>query len=347
MRGAVGQLISRCGPPVAILDCVEANPTVSGVVDLAGQIPDCDVVVAIGGGSVIDAAKGIITLRDPEMNADLLIEHLSEGVALPASMSVIPIIAVPTTAGTGSEVTRWGTIWGDDGIKFSVTDPKLWPAHAVLDPKLFFSMPHTLTLATGLDALSHEMEAVWNRRHTEATDAISRAAIGLLWKHLEATLDSPEDVELRARIQTASLLAGLAMGTTQTALAHSISYPFTARCGIPHGIACSFTLAEVARYNIEAEPGRLSSIAEGLSCSIPDIPVVIEDWFDRLGLGDEISKYVTPDITDEFSDNLITRARAANNIREIDGAGAKNLARVALERLCGENSISSVRSVNN
>ena len=346
-RRAVERLISRCGSPVAIFDCIEENPIVSSIVDLASQVPDCEVVVALGGGSVIDAAKGIVTLHGLGLNADLLKQHLSEGVALPDSMSVIPIIAVPTTSGTGSEVTRWGTIWGDDGIKFSVTDPKLWPAYAVMDPLLCTSMPYSLTLATGLDALSHAMESVWNRRHTEATDAMSTAAIGLLWKHFEATLETPGDLNLRARIQTASLLAGLAMGTTQTALAHSISYPFTSRCGIPHGIACSFTLAEVARFNIETEPERLSAIADGLRCTVPDIPVVIEYWFDRLGLGDEILKYVTPDVTDGFSNNLITRARAANNIRDIDGAGAKNLARAALDRLCGENPLSSTRSVNN
>ena len=345
-RDAVDRLIFSCGTPVAVLDSIEANPMVSSIVDFASQIPDCDFVVALGGGSVIDAAKGIVTLHGLEQNSALLIKHLSEGVALPDSMSVMPIIAVPTTAGTGSEVTRWGTIWGDDGIKFSVTDPKLWPLYAVMDPQLCISMPKSLTLATGLDALSHAMESVWNRHHTAATDAMAMAAIGLLSENLEATLATPNDVDLRAKIQTASLLAGLAMGTTQTALAHSISYPFTARCGIPHGIACSFTLAEVARFNLGADPVRLSAIANGLRCRITDIPEVIESWFERLGLGDEISKYVTPDVTDEFSGNLITRARAANNIREIDGAGAIILARAALDRFCGKNSLFPARSVN-
>ena len=84
-------------------------------------------------------------------------------------------------------------------------------------------------------------------------------------------------------MQTAAVLGGLAMGTTQTAIAHSISYPFTSHFGVPHGLACSFTLAECARYNSVEHPERLAPIAEGFDCQIKDIPVVIEDWFQDLG----------------------------------------------------------------
>tara|TARA_B100000676_G_C18076557_1_gene848051 strand:- start:2015 stop:3199 length:1185 start_codon:yes stop_codon:yes gene_type:complete len=346
-RDAVAALAARCGSPVAIIDGVEANPSISNVVSLAKEVHECDVIVALGGGSVLDASKGIIALCGLELDSAPLIQHLSEGSALPSSMPALPLIAIPTTSGTGSEVTQWGTIWGDDGIKFSVTDPKLRPSHAILDPRLSLSMPYALTLATGLDALSHAMESVWNRRHTAITDAISTAAIKLIWTHLEAALKSPDDIELRGHIQTASLMAGLAMGTTQTALAHSISYPFTARCGIPHGIACSFTLAEVARFNLATSAERLRPIAEGLGCDIYEIPETIERWYDKLGLGMEILKYVTPEITDGFKDNLITRARAANNVREIDGASAKLLARAALERICGTGSNQRAISAGN
>ena len=124
------------------------------------------------------------------------------------------------------------------------------------------------------------------------------------------------------------------MGTTQTALAHSISYPFTAHFGMPHGFACSFTLPEVARYNSAVHPERLAPIAAGLSCAISEIPSALESWFDELNLGHYLAGYVSPDVTDQFGDSLITPARAANNLRDVNGRTAQILARRSLERFC-------------
>ncbi len=333
-RGALDRLASRSGTPRAVVDQVAANPKIQDVIRLAGILGDGDAIVALGGGSVIDAAKGMAALAAVGGQEEILMDHLRDGVALPDSMTPSPIIAVPTTSGTGSEVTRWGTIWGDDAVKHSVTDPKLYPSHAVLDPALCVSMPRELTLATALDSLSHAMEAVWNRRHTDGTDALAETAIRIVRESLDAALGSPDDIDLRERLQTAAMIAGLAMGTTQTALAHSISYPFTARYEMPHGIACSFTLAEVARFNGEAEPERLRPIAKALDCGVGDLPDVLQTWFNELGVGEQVLRYVTPSVTDELGDNLITRARAANNIRDVDGATARQLARTALDNLC-------------
>ncbi len=333
-RGALDRLASRSGTPRAVVDQVAANPKIQDVIRLAGILGDGDAIVALGGGSVIDAAKGMAALAAVGGREEILMDHLRDGVALPDSMTPSPIIAVPTTSGTGSEVTRWGTIWGDDAVKHSVTDPKLYPSHAVLDPALCVSMPRELTLATALDSLSHAMEAVWNRRHTDGTDALAETAIRIVRESLDAALGSPDDIDLRERLQTAAMIAGLAMGTTQTALAHSISYPFTARYEMPHGIACSFTLAEVARFNGEAEPERLRPIAKALDCGVGDLPDALQTWFNELGVGEQVLRYVTPSVTDELGDNLITRARAANNIRDVDGATARQLARTALDNLC-------------
>ena len=333
-RGAVDRLSGRCGNPAAVFFDVNTNPTISDVVRLAGRLPAIEAIVALGGGSVIDAAKGAVALRALGGVAAPFLAHLRQGTPLPAGLAPTPILAVPTTAGTGSEVTRWGTIWGDDGIKYSVNHPALYPTHAVLDPALTLLMPGELTLATGLDALSHAMEAVWNRRHSAITDTIASRAITLVHQNLADALARPADLGARRRMQTASLLAGLAMGTTQTALAHSISYPFTARFGMPHGLACSFTLAEVARYNLQTAPDRLTPIAAGLGCAAKDIPATLESWFARLGLGAAVGRYVGPEVADGFGPDLITRSRVGNNIRDVDGAAALALTRAALERWC-------------
>ncbi|MFQ5953480.1 MAG: phosphonoacetaldehyde reductase [Kiloniellales bacterium] len=328
------RLAGACGEPAVRIGGVEANPSCSAVIALAEDFPPGEVVVALGGGSVMDAAKGIVALTGINGDVATLMAHLREGRPLPDDLEPVPIIAVPTTSGSGSEVTQWGTIWGDDGIKFSVSDPRLRPGHAVHDPALCASMPAELTLASGLDALSHAIESVWNRHHSPVTDALATTAIGVVRNNLKAALDQPGDVELRRRMQTAALISGLTMGTTQTALAHSISYQFTSRFGVPHGLACSFSLAECARYNAADDPERLKPIAAGLGCALDAVPQSLEDWFDELGLGAALSRYVTPAHADRLDDALITRARAANNIREVDGPAARQIAARALRRLC-------------
>ena len=331
-RGAVKRLRAS-DTAAAVITSVAANPTVAHIVELTRRLPNIDIVVALGGGSVIDAAKGMLALQALGEDTDALMAHLRDGNSLPAEMRPGSLIAVPTTAGTGSEVTRWGTIWGDDGIKHSVNDPKLYPSRAVIDPALTLSMPEELTLSTGLDALSHAMESVWNRRHTAVSDALAEKAIAIIKADLLGVLGAPKELEGRRRIQTAALLAGLAMGTTQTALAHSVSYPFTANFGMPHGLACSFTLAEVARFNAVVAPERLMPIAAGLGCTVEEIPDVLEAWFWELRLGEHLANYVDPTVTDHLGNDLITRSRAANNIRQADGATARILARAALDRL--------------
>src|SRR4029453_2776306 len=114
---------------------------------------------------------------------------------------------------------------------------------------------------------------------------------------------------------------------------HSISYPFTAHHGVPHGLACSFTLGQVARFNMEQSAERLLPIAHGLGCAPAEVPEVIEAWFDELQVGPAVLRYISPATVDGLGDGIITRARAANNLRAATAAEARGLARAALERL--------------
>ncbi|MEQ8443937.1 MAG: phosphonoacetaldehyde reductase [Alphaproteobacteria bacterium] len=336
-RGAVATLAERCGAPRALIDDVPENPTIGAVCSGAAHIRDGDLIVALGGGSVLDAAKGMIAHLALGSSDDAFKDHLKNATPLPnvGDAAYLAMIAVPTTSGTGSEVTRWGTIWGEDGTKYSVTGHGLYPTHAVLDPSLCLTMPRSVTLATGLDAMSHAMEAVWNRRHTVVTDAMAEQAIRMIRNHLPVVLERPDDLLAREGMQCAAVLAGQAMGTTQSAVAHSISYPFTARYGIPHGIACSFTLPEVIRYNGETDAARLSPIARGFECGLPELAVRVERFMAELGVADELKDRVGIDGADEFGDALITPARAANNVRPIDGAAAGRIAGSALRAFLG------------
>jgi len=333
-RSAIDGLRRFAGQPIAIIDSIPQNPKVSDVLTLSAALPDdVEVIVALGGGSVIDCAKALIGFCGLGRDRDAMMSHLREGAHLPPDFAPRALIAVPTTSGTGSEVTQWATVWGDDQVKFSFTHPLLFPSAAVLDPTLCLSMPADVTLASGLDALSHACESIWNRNHNGVSDELAISAIKLLKINLPLAMANPGDAAVRSHMQTAALLSGLAMGTTQTALAHSISYPFTARFGMPHGFACSFTLPEVARYNAEADADRVAIAAGAFGASAGDFGNVFADWLDRLDLGSYLRPYIDVASIDTLGDNLITRARAANNIRDVDGPIARSLARRSFERL--------------
>jgi alcohol dehydrogenase len=327
-RSAVDDLESRSGAPSATVT-VAPNPTFRSVSIDADALQGSESIVALGGGSVLDAAKAMAVVV--ATSRDTLEEHLLGGLPLPSAMTLPMSVAVPTTSGTGSEVTRWGTIWGENGAKHSVSDAQLYADYAVLDPMLCALMPRSLSLSTGLDALSHAMEAVWNKHHVPIADALATQTIALVRLNLGRAMAAPDDLAARQAMQTAAVLGGLAMGTTQTAISHSISYPFTSAFGLPHGLACSFALAECARFNSVEDPQRLAPIAAGLGCRLEQIPSTIEDWFEDLGLGSALAAFdVGPQSVDLVANQLINPARAANNIRPVTNAEAEKIVRAAL-----------------
>jgi phosphonate metabolism-associated iron-containing alcohol dehydrogenase len=314
------------GNPVSIIGDVPSNPLESYVAGMpVGEIGE--VIVAIGGGSVMDAAKGLTVVHSLNGDMQVLSDHLRKGNKLPVRLNPLPLICVPTTSGTGSEVTRWATIWGEDKIKYSLSDPRLYPEYAILASELCLSMPEEITLSSGLDAVSHSMEAVWNKNHTAFSDILAGRAISILRHNLVSVIRDPDDLPARTEVQLAATLAGLAMSTTQTALCHSISYPFTALFGMPHGLACSFTLGTVSRFNLVEDAERQRVIADAFDLvSIENLPDTIEEWLFDLGIGRFISKYIDAAEIDQLDENLITRARAKNNIREVDSKTAKEIA---------------------
>ncbi len=325
------RLAGKLGPAISVIGNIPSNPTETVIKGMAERETG-DVVIALGGGSVMDAAKAFAPLAALGPGGRHLDDHLRAGTPLPADLDPADIICVPTTSGTGSEVTRWATIWGDDKIKYSLMDPKLYPGYAILQPELCLTMGQEITLSSGLDAASHAMEAVWNRNHTPLSDQLAGAALGMLHQYLGRSVKDGDDLEARTQVQTAACMAGLAMSTTQTALCHSISYPFTSLFAMPHGLACSFTLGAVARFNLEADPLRLDLIVRALGAgSAEELPARINAWLAGLGLGKFLAGYVNLAHLEALDENLITRSRAGNNIRGVTGAAAKALARQGLQ----------------
>jgi alcohol dehydrogenase len=261
-REAADRIAATAGAPAAVVDNIVTNPDVKDLrascerYGASGTRPD--VIVALGGGSIIDAAK---VLAAGGRDFDRVMDHLTGRSKLdPATFT--PIIAVPSTAGTGSEVTHWATVWDSaSGLKYSLSHPGLYPEAAIVDPELTVGAPRGLTLATGLDALSHALESIWNRSANPVSANFAVEAAREIMAVLPQLIDDLENPHLRARQARAALFAGLAFSNTKTALAHNISYDITLQRGTIHGIACSFSLPAVMRWSIGADPACDANLA--------------------------------------------------------------------------------------
>ena len=193
-------------------------------------------------------------------------------------------------------------------------------------------MDPALALSTGLDAVSHAMEAVWNRRHTPVSDAAARVSLEMLVPALRTRFKAG-DVDAAGRRQIGALYAGLAIGATRTALAHSISYPLTGRFGVPHGLACGFTLGEVARFNLREDPERLRMMADAFDCSLRRLPDTMNRWLRRLGVGKHVLPLVKGAKIADLAHEFINPARAGNNLRSATPDDAVRIVRRSLEAL--------------
>ena len=248
---------------LTFVDSVSTNPglteTQVEIDRLAGQ--DFDAVLAFGGGSAMDAAKALAAALTPDLECrDLAILIAKPGVHL--DRPLLPIYAVTTTSGTGSEVTPFATIWDHKNRKkLSLFSPRLFPVTAVVDPELTYGLPDVTTLSTSLDAMNQAFESVWNRNRSPLTTMMAARAIKLAMTAIPRLHEDMDDHAARAQIAEASLLAGLCISQTRTAICHSISYPLTAHFGISHGMACAFTMGAVADLVLAKAPAALEEVA--------------------------------------------------------------------------------------
>lgn len=255
------QLEEKAGKPVLVIDDIAPNPDIAllkaQTERFAGLAAQPQLIVALGGGSVIDSAKVFAAARGDFAVVDAYLRKRTGA----ETIQPWPLVAVPTTAGTGSEVTCWGTVWDNaGGAKLSLAHPALYPEISLVDPELMTGKPRGLTIQTGLDALSHSLESLWNRNANPVSMAHAVTAARGVLSTLPHLADDLLNVELRERMARAATSAGFAFSNTKTAIAHSLSYPITLRHGVPHGIACSFSLPMIIR----SVAGQGGLCAEGL-----------------------------------------------------------------------------------
>ena len=227
---------------------IEDNPSLESCQKAINAIRDIkpSIIIAIGGGSVIDTAKVIRASLYKDKNR---IEELFDSQK---SVREIPqLIAVPTTHGTGSEVTMWATVWDKENkLKKSLSEVENYPTIALYDMALVQDLPVELSIITTLDALSHAFESIWNKNRNPISTQYAIQAIKLIYENINK-ISGDISKEIRRNLMMGSMYAGLAFSNTKTAAAHSISYPLTLRYNIPHGIACSMSLYILLKINSE------------------------------------------------------------------------------------------------
>lgn len=249
-------------------------------------------LVAVGGGSAIDTAK-LLQVATPDGAFEALYAALSAG-RQPEVERAFPLIAVPTTAGTGSEVTPWATLWDRGSAspkKYSLHVEQGWPEAALVDPGLALSAPAAVTRNSALDALSHSLESIWNVNSNPVSDTLAVEAARTVIATLPPLIERPSDRDLRTEMSRASLMAGLAFSNTRTALAHSISYEMTLRHGLPHGLACSFTLPLVWRLAAGASAGRDAVLGRIFGPEAAQPWTRLAEFLRRVGVGTEFADY--------------------------------------------------------
>lgn len=221
---------------------------------------ECDFVVALGGGSVLDCAKAASVICTTDKPVTAFMEDMS---LLPETH--LPLIAVPTTAGTGSEITSVSVLSDHEkGTKKPIFCNALYPSVAIVDPELTYSVPPYVTACTGMDVLCHAIEAYWSKHHQPICDSLAIHAARTVFENLSTAYQEPDNAMAREKMAEASVIAGLAFTIPKTTSSHACSYPLTNRLGIAHGEACALTIDTFLEINGKHDDGRLAFFAKQL-----------------------------------------------------------------------------------
>ena len=314
-----GQMISKCIEKFEVqkIEVEISNPDIEDLFSLYTQIKNFDYqcIIGIGGGSILDLSKSLSALKNMEIDSTSTLRSVIENKSYVENQHIVPWIGIPTTSGTGSEVTCWATIWDRaNGVKLSVDNEKLYADTAIIDPTLTASLPKSLTASTALDALCHATEAYWSKNSNEISRVYSLEAIKRIVNNFEKVLNHPNDIALRKEIALGSLYAGLAFSNTRTTACHSISYPLTLELGVVHGIAASITLAKVMEINFESiiEKDKLIKAFGVSNCD--ELQKLIEHFHQLSGFSSKLRDYnANEEIIETIASNAFTKGRMDNN----------------------------------
>ena len=256
-------VLDEAGIPYAVFDEVKPNPTVTNVKQgiAAFKESGADFIVAIGGGSAMDTAKGVgIVCNNPEFEDIVSLEGVAD-----TKKKTVPIIALPTTAGTAAETTINYVIIDEEKQKKMVcVDPNDIPCVAIVDAELMYSLPKSLTAATGMDAMTHAIEGLITKGAWELSDMFELKAIAMIHKYLPIAVEEPTNPEGRNGMAVAQYVAGMAFSNVGLGVDHGMAHPLSALHDVPHGVACAMLLPTVMRWNACAAADKYVDIAKAL-----------------------------------------------------------------------------------
>lgn len=257
--------LREAGTEAVIYDGVNSEPTIAHVQEGLNLLRErgCDILIACGGGSPIDVAKAIRVLATNEGSVE---DYMGFNKIMKPGF---PLIAIPTTAGTGSEATMV-TIITDTSrdVKMLIGSPYLMPSVALVDPNLTLKMPRGLTAATGLDALTHAIEAYVSVKAQPMTDILALSAIKKISRYLPQAWANPENLEARSETMLGALQAGIAFSNSSVALVHGMSRPIGANFHVAHGVSNAALLGVVMEFSLMGAPDRYADVAEAMGMPV-------------------------------------------------------------------------------
>jgi alcohol dehydrogenase class IV len=302
-RTAVFERVAKLVPHARVFTGVEPNPTEKNVLDgvAAYRRQECDGLIGLGGGSPLDAAKAIrlkVTHESPLAEYDDLLDGANR-----ISANLPPYIAIATTSGTGSEVSRSTVITIEaTNRKTVVFSPFLIPSLALGDPELTVQLPPHITAGTGMDAFTHNVEAYLAKGYHPICDAVALEGAKLAWDNLPRVMDSPGDLNARANMMMASMMGAIAFQKGLGAV-HSLAHPLSSDCGMHHGTSNAVLLPVVLEYNRAAVADRLATLAGKFGGG--DVAQLVRDLNARLGIQPRLRDY---GVTQEILPKLAAKA---------------------------------------
>jgi alcohol dehydrogenase class IV len=309
-----GILALWTGIKTVCYDRIEPDPTLETVEEIVaiGRREKIDLIIALGGGSPIDAAKVAAALIPTQ-------QSVRDVIGIGRVKDALPLIAIPTTAGTGSEVTPVAILTDTvDQVKKAVVSELMIPRLAILDADLTLALPKQQTAFTGLDALSHAIEAFTSKNATPLTDFYAREAISLMQRYLRPAYNDGTDRDARTSMQLGAYYAGIAFANAGVTAAHAFAYPLGARYHLPHGLAVILMLPAVLEYNQVGQETRFDELARLLNADqaathadlVPALVTLCQDLDIPLGLS---HSKVQPDDLKPMAESVLTITRILNN----------------------------------
>lgn len=255
----------------AVYDGTQPNPTIQNVEEGLQVLTDesCDLILSVGGGSPHDCAKGIALVAT---NGGKITDY--EGINNKATQPPFPLVAINTTAGTASEMTMFSVITDEARqLKMAIVDQKVTPLISVNDPNLMLAMPSSLTAATGMDALTHAIEAYVSVAANPITDTVALKAIEMITKYLPKCVSDGEDVEARVQMAYAQFMAGMAFNNALLGYVHAMAHQLGAIYHLPHGVCNAVLLPHVQRFNASTHPTKFVDIAKAMGKDVSGLSI--------------------------------------------------------------------------